>query len=160
MVFSPQTMCYIASVPTLVLAGVLKTTVCRVQIERCWRERTHRLHDEIMDKRARSFVFVERQTSTDDHVPRISPSRFIGKERQAHHPVKFIVTYFICSLINGMRSGRISIISIFAHKSVSTDISHIIHFTDTKRSHLVVCILFCRRLESLLKNVLFPSGLS
>ena len=40
------------------------------------------LHEIIMDKRARLFVFVKRQPSIDDHVTRIIPSILIGKE---HH---------------------------------------------------------------------------
>ena len=58
------------------------------------------LHEIILDKRVRLFLFVKQQPSIYDHVTRIRPSIFIGKEHQAHqlhfyHPVKFIITYLI-----------------------------------------------------------------
>jgi hypothetical protein len=54
--------------------------------------------------RARIFLFVKRQSSVDHHVTRIRPSIVIGKEHQDHHPVKFIMSYIICSLVTCMDS--------------------------------------------------------
>ena len=45
-------------------------------------------------------------------------------------------------------TSNIDTISIFAHKSISIDISRIINFTDAKMFH--------RLLESLLTNIMFP----
>lgn len=54
----------------------------------------------------------------------------------------------------------ISIISIFAHKGFSTAISHIIDFTDTKRSHHVERTDYSSAFIKLYRHFLFPSQLS
>jgi hypothetical protein len=95
--------------------------------------------------RVRIFLFVKRSQASIIMSPKIRPSIFIGKEHQDHcalpHLVKFIITYLICSLINCMvswvvvwgpdtisfRNSKFTsymmvIISIFAHKGVSTAI--------------------------------------
>lgn len=63
--------------------------------------------DIIIEKKiVRLFWFVKQQLSIDYHATRIKPSIFTGKEQQAHHraqfhhPVKLIIMYFICNLIN------------------------------------------------------------
>jgi hypothetical protein len=44
------------------------------------------LHDEIIRTKEQDYlIYVKQQPSIDDHVTRMRPSIFIGKEHQAHH---------------------------------------------------------------------------